>query len=218
MCGRYARYRELEEWLGFLKANLAPSLLDVLAAQDTGPRYNIAPGTNGWIAAFDPDGELGVVEKKWAFPTSRGNRINVRSETAHVVPEYREHFNQHRCVVFADGFYEPRGEKGGNRPWFFFHDKEEAPLFMGAIAKAEGFSILTQAPVEPVASIHDRMPVLVPAENVLAWLDPGTSGREALERFAPAKYGTQLECWPVSGAAKRPGNEGKELIEPMRGH
>lgn len=215
MCGRYARYRELDEWLGFLKDNLEPGLLDTLAAQDTGPRYNISPGTNGWIAAFNAEGKLDVAEHKWAFPTSRGNRINVRSETAHVVPEYRDHFNQHRCVVFADGFYEPKGEKGGSRPWFFFHDKEEAPLFMGAIAKEEGFSILTRAPVESVAAIHNRMPVLVPADNVLSWLNPKNSGREALAQFASVEYGVRLENWPVSGAAKRPENEGVQLIEPI---
>lgn len=215
MCGRYARYQPLELWLETLCDEGQPDLLASIAARDQ-PRWNIPPGTKAWIAALDTEGHFGVDEHKWFFPTSRGNRINVRSETAHVVPEYREHFDHHRCVVLASGFYEPKGEKTEkNRPWFFFRRRDEAPLFFGGIAKAEGFSILTRKPVEPVASIHDRTPVFVPPDDVLAWLDPDIPGRDALSRFAPPEYGGALECWRVSDAAKRPGNEGPELIEPL---
>lgn len=213
MCGRFARYAPLTEWVQALGTDADPSLLDGLAARDVGPRYNIAPGTRSWIAAFDAAGELALDELKWTFPTPRGNRINVRSETAHRVPEYKEPYDRHRCVVLANGFYEPKGEKTEkNRPWYFFRPKDESPLFLGAIAKDEGFSILTRAPVPPVSAIHDRTPVFVPAENVLAWLDPEISGREALQRFAPAEYGERLEVWRVSDGAKRVTSEGQELI------
>lgn len=214
MCGRYARYQALTEWLASLGADLDSGLLETLHERDTGPRYNIPPGTNGWIAALDADGRVGVDEYKWTFPTSRGNRINIRSETAHIVPEYREHFDKHRCVVFASGFYEPKGDKETekNRPWYFFRPKDQSPLFLGAVVKDKGYSILTRKPVEPVASIHDRTPVFIPTENVLSWLDPEIGGRDALKQFAPPEYGERLECWHVSDAAKRPANEGPELI------
>lgn len=211
MCGRFARYQPLADFAEALGEEIDPDLL----ALDGGPRYNIPPGTNAWTAAFDVHGELALLEQKWNFPTSRGNRINVRSETAHRVPEYREHFDKHRCVVLASGFYEPKGEKTTkNRPWYFFRPKDEVPLFLGAIAKEEGFSILTRAPVEPVASIHDRTPIMVPADCVQEFLDPDVSGRDALG-FAPPAFGERLDCWRVGDAAKRPGNEGPELIEAL---
>lgn len=216
MCGRYARYQPLTAWLESLGFESDEVLFDRLPNLDAGPRYNVTPGTNGWIAALGAGGSLAVDEHKWSFPTSRGNRINVRSETAHRVPEYREHFDTHRCVVLASGFYEPKGEKTiKNRPWYYFRPNDEAPLFLGAIAKSEGFSILTRAPVPPVSDIHDRTPVMIPADAVLEWLDPDVSGREALERFAPPAFGERLECWRVSDAAKNPRNEGEALIEPM---
>lgn len=219
MCGRFARYAPLTEWIEVLGTDVDPGLLDGLSARDAGPRYNVAPGTKSWIAAFDTHGELVLDEFKWFFPTPRGNCINVRSETAHRVPEYREPYDKHRCVVLANGFYEPKGEKTEkNRPWYFFRPKDQSPLFLGAIAKADGFSILTRAPEPPVSEIHDRTPVFLPAENVLAWLDPDIAGRDALQRYAPAAYGERLEVWRVDDAAKRVSSEGPELLEPFNPH
>lgn len=197
-------------------AAVAAETLAALDARDDGPRYNIPPGTKAWIAALDANGDPAFDQHKWTFPTSRGNRINVRSETAHVVPEYRDHFDRQRCVVLASGFYEPKGDKGTKiRPWYYFTPRDHAPLYLGAIAKGEGFSILTRAPVDPVALVHDRTPVLVPADNVLAWLDPETRGRDALAKFAPADFGETLVGWRVGDGAKRPANEGPELIAPV---
>lgn len=218
MCGRFARYAPLSEWIEALGSEADPSLFNGLADRDTTPRYNIAPGTKTWIVAFDPNEDLALTEHKWTFPTSRGNRINVRSETAHRVPEYREHYDKHRCVVLANGFYEPKGAKTEkNRPWYYFQPQDASPLFLGAIAKEDGFSILTRAPVPPVSEIHDRSPVIVPAENVIAWLDPDLPGTEALERLAPPAAGVVLAGWRVSDAAKRVTNEGAELIAASEG-
>lgn len=213
MCGRFARYQPLSEWVAALGAAPEPGAADALVRRDAGPRYNIAPGTQAWIAMMDADGALGFDERKWTFPTPRGNRINVRSETAHRVPEYREHYDHHRCVVLANGFYEPKGPKTEkNRPWFYFQPCNGEPLFLGAIAGAEGFSILTRAPVPPVAAVHDRSPVLVPPEHVIAWLDPDIPGATALRSFAPASVGTSLDGWHVGDGAKRVTNEGPQLI------
>lgn len=218
MCGRYARYQSLTSYLLAIDAP-ASGLYDRARERDGGARFNIAPGTNGWIIAFDQSGDFGLDERKWFFPTSRGPRINVRSETAHRVPEYREHFDRHRCVVLASGFYEPKGEKTEkNRPWFFFRPKDKKPLFMGGIVGPDGFSILTREPVKPVADVHDRSPVLVPIDDVLAFLDPDVPGREALNEFAPPDFGRRLECWRVGDGAKRAANEGEELIEPLQGN
>lgn len=216
MCGRFTRHEPPQRWAMELGAAIPPDALAALAERDDGPRWNIPPGTDAWIAALDPNGDPAFDEHKWTFPTPRGNRINVRSETAHVVPAYRDAFDHGRCVVLASGFYEPKGDKRAKvRPWYYFTPRDHAPLFLGAIAKTEGFSILTRAPVEPVARVHDRTPVLVPAESVLAWLDPEVRGRDALAQFAPPAFGQSLVGWRVGDGAKRPGNEGPELIAPV---
>jgi putative SOS response-associated peptidase YedK len=108
LCGRYARIHSLVDFVAPLGVDLPRNSADRLAMRDPGPRYNVAPGTGGWIVRLDAAGDLAVDECPWSFPTSRGNRINVRGETAHRVPEYREWFAYHRCVVLASGFYEPQ--------------------------------------------------------------------------------------------------------------
>ncbi|MDN5924936.1 MAG: SOS response-associated peptidase, partial [Xanthomonadales bacterium] len=83
MCGRFARYQPLEHWLDVLSVSADSPLFEKLAHHETRPRYNIAPGTDAWVVELDGHGELALDPRQWAFPTSRGNRINVRSETAH---------------------------------------------------------------------------------------------------------------------------------------
>lgn len=212
MCGRFARVGELRNWL-------APLGLDagrLGAPCPAGARYNIAPGTTTWLVTADAAGAPALAECLWSFPTSHGNRINVRSETADRVPEYREFYAHHRCAVLASGFYEPKGAKTlANRPWFFFQAPAAQPLYLGAILGRAGFSILTRAPVPPVSTVHDRAPVLVPVEHVLVWLDPEIPGRQALANLAPEAFAEGLEGWRVGDAAKRAGNEGPELIRRL---
>lgn len=122
MCGRFARYQPLPAF-----AEVAGVPAPQAEGRD-GPRYNIAPGTPAWLLARDARGEVVFTELPWRFPTSRGNRINVRSETAQVVPEYREPFAQHRCLVLASGFYEPEGPKTEkHRPWWYFEAQYRSP-------------------------------------------------------------------------------------------
>lgn len=176
------------------------------------PRYNIPPGTQAWLLARDAQGEVVFTELPWRFPTSRGNRINVRSETAQVVPEYRVPFAQHRCVVLASGFYEPAGPKTEkHRPWWYFEAKDHAPLYLGAVAHEAGFAILTRSPVAPVARVHDRSPVLVPADHVLQWLDPECAGREILVQ-AGTVVAAKLAGWRVGDQAKHASAEEPDCI------
>lgn len=213
MCGRFAQYLPLPDYLAPFTEHVKPETLARLRAADAGPRYNVAPGTFCWVAAIGDVGTLRVDALRWNFPTSRGNRINVRSESAHRVAEYRTPFDHRRCVVFASGFYEPEGPKTTkNRPWYFFSSPGEGPLFLGGIVGDSGFSILTRTPAPPVALVHDRSPVLIPTEGVLAWLHAETSGRDALARI-PATAGNHLEYWRVGDGAKRAASEGPQLIE-----
>jgi putative SOS response-associated peptidase YedK len=208
MCGRFARSQPLSTFAVALGIDPAPM------GDDT-PRYNIAPGTPAWLLALDPAGDPVFTTLPWVFPTSRGNRINVRAETAHVVPEYKKPFAQHRCLVLASGFYEPEGAKSEkHRPWWYFEALGHAPLFLGAVAQPMGFAILTRSPVDPVARVHDRSPVLVPAEQALQWIDPALDGRQALA-LAGTDAAARLNHWRVGDAAKHAAHDGPDCITPV---
>ena len=81
-------------------------------------------------------------------------------------------------------------------------------------ATLETCAILTTTPNELTASVHDRMPVILPATTWSRWLDEaarGTPLTELLVSFPAA----QMEAFPVSRRVNSPANEGPDLIEPV---
>lgn len=215
MCGRFTRDLSIAVFADAVGVSTPPDLLAKFDHEHP-PRWNIAPSQTALVIRLDDAGDVEISARLWTFPTSRGPRINVRTETAHRVPEYAPLFDQQRCLVLASGFYEPEGAKTvKHRPWWYFRPKGSTPLLLGGILGAAGFSILTRAPLDPVARVHDRSPVLVPTENGIAWLSPEITGQEALAAYAPPEAGAALDAWRVSDAAKNPGNEGQRLIEPF---
>ncbi len=48
----------------------------------------------------------------------RSKTLNARSETAHSLPSFRGSFHKGRCIVIADGFYEPHHKDGKSYPYY----------------------------------------------------------------------------------------------------
>lgn len=213
MCGRFAQAQSLVTSAMEAGIDLQPTDFN---GPEAAPRYNVAPGTRAWLFRWNSDTDMpSVALMLWRFLTPRGMRINARSETAAVVPEYRQHFAQTRAVVPVSGFYEPEGEKGAkNRPWWYFQPTLGSTLFLGAIIGPDGFSILTCAASPPLSAIHDRSPVLVPPDRVRDWMSPRMGGKQAMA----ITHAPPLHCWRVGDGAKKPGNEGVDLIAPLQGH
>jgi putative SOS response-associated peptidase YedK len=109
---------------------------------------------------------------------------------------FRDAFEQRRCVVPADWFFEWVGERKDRRPICFHRPDKGIFLFAGLyeIARLSGeadytttFTIITTEPNGTVEPIHDRMPVVLPEETVDEWL---------YERQEPARLQAMLT--PVS--------------------
>jgi putative SOS response-associated peptidase YedK len=67
-----------------------------------------------------------------------------------------------------------------------------------------------------MASIHDRMPAILPPDQLAAWLDPATP-RDALQALLVPLGGESLEAYPVSRRVNVPGETGPECIERLPG-
>jgi putative SOS response-associated peptidase YedK len=86
-------------------------------------------------------------------------------------------FAKRRCLVPATLFYEWNGERRPKQPYVIGR-KDDTPFAFGGIWESWGhpenllrtFAILTTAPNEICAPIHDRMPVIVAREDWTAWL------------------------------------------------
>jgi putative SOS response-associated peptidase YedK len=111
--------------------------------------------------------------------------INARVETVATSRAFRDAFKKRRCLILADGFYEwqhlsaPRKKKLPHvvqRP-------DHTPFAMAGLwdrwkgapgVSIETCTIITRAPSDEIAQVHDRMPVALDARDHAAWLDPAT--------------------------------------------
>ncbi|SVE37329.1 uncharacterized protein METZ01_LOCUS490183, partial [marine metagenome] len=116
----------------------------------------------------------------WAKDPSIGTRmINARAETIEERPAFRQAFQQKRCLILADGFYEwlnigktkipMRITLKSDEPFGFagIWDSWKSPS--GEIVTS--CSIITTTPNSVVKPIHNRMPVIIPEKQERLWLD-----------------------------------------------
>ena len=129
------------------------------------------------VVAVSKTGEQRVFPMKWGFSGTKGLLINARAETAAEKPTFRECWNQHRCVIPASWYFEwehdarkKAGQKYAIRP-----EDEKLIWLAGLYRMEEGlpvFVILTRPADDKLLWMHDRMPVMLPKEEVSAWIRP----------------------------------------------
>lgn len=158
--------------------------------------------------------------------------INARSETIAEKPAFKKLFASRRLIIPMDGFYEWRHSQPAvtraKQP-MFIHSVDRTPLAVAglwtswcdpAIPEGDGprwlhtCTIITTAANETMASVHNRMPVLLSADHWTEWLDPADADVEALQRLLVPAPNTVLTMHPVSAAVNNVRNKGPELIEP----
>ena len=146
--------------------------------------------------------------------------INARSETVASKPAFRAAVRKRRCLIPADSFYEWRKEGTQKQP-YRIQLPDSNLLFLAGIyehwqgdgQQIDTFSILTCSPNREMASLHDRMPVIMShAEAREAWLcEP--SLEKALQWALPLADDS-LTYYPVSTQLNNPRNDFKALHTP----
>lgn len=203
MCGRFT--------LATPNWEMIRALFDALpddAPFEWTPRYNIAPSDTHPVARV-VDGKTRLTPATWGLPGRERTLINARAETLAERPRFRDALNHRRCVVPADGFYE---WQEGQPYWFSAPDS--SPLFFAGLWE-EGperprFTIVTTAANEAVATVHDRMPLLLTPSCIHEWLR-----RPALELLSPSND-VALVKRAVSSRMGSPGRDDKSLLDPVK--
>lgn len=227
MCGRYVLTTP-GEVLAQIFATAPPpeELLEAIL-----PRYNIAPTQKVPIVrqAASGERELALAQwglvPHWAKDPAIGNKlINARAETAAEKPSFRDAMKRRRCLIPADGFYEWQKLGKGKQPWLL-RMKDAGPFAFAGLwsqwktppggATLETCAILTTTPNELTATVHDRMPVILPQTTWSRWLDEAAQGPPFTELLVSFPAG-QMEAFPVSKRVNSPANEGPDLIEPVQ--
>ena len=147
--------------------------------------------------------------------------INARSETLAEKPAFRTALARRRCLILADGFYEWRKEGQQKLPYYFQLADPRPFAFAGLWTPSAGpglpptCTIITTAPNELLAEIHDRMPAILERADEDRWLDPRVTDPAVLLALLRPLPAERMEAYPVSALVSSPGNEGPELVEPF---
>jgi len=173
------------------------------------PRYNIAPTQPAPAVRAPRQLEFlrwGLIPA-WAEDPSIGSRmINARAEGIATKPAFRRAFQSRRCLIVGDGFYEWR-----NKQPFYIRRKDDRPFaFAGLWERWKGLdscTIITTEANDLIRPLHDRMPVILNAEDYDRWL---ATPDESLLRPYDAEA---LELYSVARVVNSPRNETPACIE-----
>ncbi len=214
MCGRY------------LLRN-APSNVDMtwreyyerIEFQFDRPRYNICPSQQAPVLRMI-NGEPGCDLLTWGFKPAWSKfqpLINARAEGLLESKMFKPSILNKRCLVIADGFYEPEGPSSQKkRPWHVFQFADQQAFAMAGIWTDDGFAIITNEANKQVRDIHNRMPHILEAKHWPQWLDRNMKDEKEIHCLLQAKDYTDLSHHRVGDYVKKPGNEGAQCTERKR--
>lgn len=193
------------------------------------PNYNIAPTHDVPVVAMK-DGKPAVQTMRWgllpfwAKDKKVGYRmINARAETVEEKRSFSPSLKTRRCIIPVSGFYEWKRESKTDKQAYAIHRTDGEPLLLAGLwacnkqieegQEINSYTVLTHAPNELVADIHDRMPVILEREEIRTWLDAPWEDAKPLtdQPFAAER----MEAFAVSNAVGKVSNNYPELIAPI---
>jgi putative SOS response-associated peptidase YedK len=220
MCGRFTVTLQPAEFQEQLDMGDFPA--------DFTSRYNVAP-TQPVAVVCDPL-KRQVEWMKWGLipswakdPAIGVKLINARSETLLEKPSFRQSFQQRRCLLLADGFYEWQ-KQSGRAPSIphYFYLQDHRPFFLAGLwdewkdfagNPVRTCTILTTQPNELVAAVHERMPVILEKSTAWNWLQRDQSSAQLLAqlRTFPAD---QMAEHSVGRAVNQATIDSSIMVEP----
>ncbi len=195
------------------------------------PRYNNAPTQSTAVARLSTDGSDIVLDMlrwglipSWAKEAKIGARmINARSETAAGKPSFRRSFQQRRCLIPADGFYEWKKQSHGKQP-YCIRTIDQSPFAFAGLWETwtdstneiiESFTILTIHANDLISQLHERMPVILAQEHFEQWLDPQEKDVAKLQKLLQPYPSEQMSMFAVQKRVNSPRNDDPLCIEPL---
>jgi putative SOS response-associated peptidase YedK len=197
---------------------------------DLFPRYNIAPSQP--VAVIPNTGENTVSMYKWGLvpswakdPSIGDRMINARAESLAEKPSFRTAFRRRRCLVLADGFYEWKQEPGmkSRQPMYICMEDRRPFAFAGLWelwkspqgSELRSCTIITTRPNALLEPIHNRMPVILPADAYDRWLAVDDLQPAQLNDLLVPYQAADLLAYPVSRMVNSPETESPDLVRPV---
>jgi len=219
MCGRARLSSDVSE------IKLVFSIPAHRAAPNIAPSWNVAPTDPLPVVRYDVKaGERSLDVMRWglvpfwAKDIKVGSaNINAKAEGIEGKPAFREAFQRRRCLVPVDNFYEWK------QPYAVAL-ADRGPMALAGLWEnwrspagewVRSFAIVTTAPNELCAELHDRMPVVLKPTNWPAWLGEEPADAVRLKALLAPYPAEEMTCWPVSARVGNVKNNDPSLIEPI---
>lgn len=196
------------------------------------PRYNIAPTQSldvvGWHNEAPTLSSMrwGIVPA-WAKPgTFSRPLINARSETVREKPSFRNLIKSQRVLVPVNGYYEWHRENKTKTPYYITPSTSAAMFIAGIYQKPtkamvdeldkkakSDVCVLTIEANQSLSQVHNRMPILISADDALTWIQPNSA--ESIDALLLQASNDALHYREVSSFVNSSRNEGPECIEEV---
>ena len=203
MCGRFSLSSNLEE------------LRNVFSNEISGnfpSNYNISPGQTSAVISSKKN-NLYLNKIQWGFKVPKLSKlvINARSETINEKPLFKNLFQQNRCLIAANSWFEWNNE---NKPYLIKHKKNDIIAFAG-LQRLEGnkeksFVIITAEAERNLKTIHKRTPLVINKKNFLFWL--GNDYEKACNILKPMNA-NEYTFHPVSPKVGKISNDNISVTE-----
>jgi putative SOS response-associated peptidase YedK len=221
MCGRFT--------LTIDPADLQEAFPEFIFPAQAARRYNVAPSQPVLVLPNDGTNKAdffvwGLIPSWAKDPTIGSRMINARAETLAEKPSFRSAYKYHRCIIFADGFFEWQAQPGSKSKLpHFIHLKSGKPFAFAGLwehwqspdgSEKKTTTIITTSPNELMAPIHDRMPVILPHDAYAQWIDPVPHFPVDLNSILVPYPAGEMEAYPVSTLVNTSANDRPELLLP----
>ncbi|MCO6543444.1 MAG: SOS response-associated peptidase family protein [Lactobacillus sp.] len=181
MCGRY-----------MFEPQASPEMQKIyeLACQGgTPPKTGEVFPTDLTAVVINQQEKVSVTTMAWGFPGFKNGQsiINARAETLEQKPMFARPFQLQRAVYPTTGFFEWNKQK---EKYWFNYSQQTQPLYLAGFYdyfehRPQGI-IITTTPNESVATVHNRMPLLLRKNQISSWLKNLNFARQLLQQTAPA--------------------------------
>jgi len=205
------------------------------------PYYHLNGFTYGNLQIIKMDEQDIIHSSKWGLIPKwashnpeefrkKSNTLNARSESIFEKASFKESAENKRCLILADGFFEPHHENGQAIPYFCYQPSAEYPegnlfLFAGLYNELEDTTltatILTTEADEFFAEVHNkgkRMPLILDQLYYRDWLNDGISNQTINEIMVNGISNKEFKAHPVSRDFYKKGIETNKpyIIEPLQ--
>jgi putative SOS response-associated peptidase YedK len=188
------------------------------------PRYNISPSQMAPIVTDDgpTEARFGLIPPWEKEFSTKFSTINARAETIEKSKLYARLLKNNRCLIPATSFFEwattdegkqPMLIKLKTRPLFYFAGLYDT-WHKGEKDEHKSFTIITTRPNSFMATIHDRMPVILETEEETPWITEKdyVDFKQVLDSY-PNK---DMTAYPVSSIVNKPVNDFPEILKEVQ--